>query len=487
MAELADALALGASEATREGSSPSLPTKCDGAHAGPGRSSIAQADVSHHSFYEKKREVEAVQAHVTEVNTVSREIEITVPADELKPHFDKKYKEYRPKVDIKGFRKGKAPLDIVIKLYGEMIEQDSLQEVATEFYKQAIKEKDLQPIGEPTLLDMDYKRGEKLMVKIRYDVRPEVTLKKYKGIKVTKPVHTVTEGDVEEEILRLRRMNAAMSEVDAVTNEEHVITVDMQDLDEKGMPIIGKRTQDARFYLADEKLEAPFKEALSRAEKNAEYTVQFDHDHGDHQHTVRSRLSVKKVEKVELPPFDDAFVAKITNEKVSSITAFRADLRRDLETYWKTKSDRAGINALTAELLKLHEFEVPESLVRAVMESLLKDVAGQHPNKELPADFNYDEFWHENLSYAEAQAKWALLREELLKEEQIVVADEDLVALAEREAPKINIDKERLLEYYKTSEQVRDRLIGEKLLDALMAKAKVEEVEDTKLSSGTKG
>ena len=428
-----------------------------------------------------------MEATINEVNTVAREIEITASADELKPHFEKKYNEYRPKVDIKGFRKGKAPLDIVIKLYGEMIEHDSLQEVATEFYKQAIQEKTLEPIGEPTLLDMDYKRGEKLTFKIRYDVRPEISLKKYKGVKVTRPIHLVTDNDVEEEILRLRRMNAVLSEIDAVTNEEHVVTCDMQELDEQGMPIIGKRTEDARFYLADEKLEEPFKDALRAAEKGGEYSVQFEHDHGDHKHTVHTRLSAKKIEKVELPEVDNAFVAKITNEKVSDVVAFRSDLRRDLETYWKTKSDRAAVNALTAELLKLHEFEVPESLVRAVMESLLKDVADQQPKKELPEDFNYEAFTKENAEYAQAQAKWALLREELMKKEQIVVVDDDLVALAEREAPKINIEKERLLEYYKTSDQVRDRLAGEKLLDALMASAKVEEVEDTKLSSGKEG
>jgi len=428
-----------------------------------------------------------VQANVTEVNTVAREIEIIVTADELKPHFAKKYTEYKPKVDIKGFRKGKAPLDIVIKLYGEMIEHDSLQEVATEFYKQAITEKTLEPIGEPTLLDMDYKRGEHLTFKIRYDVRPEIKLKKYKGIKVTRPVHAVTDDDVEEEILRLQRMNAVLSEVDSVTNEEHVVTCDMQELDEQGMPIIGKRTEDARFYLADEKLEKPFKKALEEAEKSGEYPVQFEHDHGDHKHTVNSRLSVKKIERVQLPDVDDAFVSKITEEKVTSVAAFRSDLRRDLETYWKTKSDRAAVNALTAELIQLHEFEVPESLVRAVMESLLKDVAGQHPNKELPEDFNYEAFMNENKEYAAAQAKWALLREELMKEEKIVVVDDDLVALAEREAPKIKIEKDRLLEYYKTSDQVRDRLAGEKLLDALMTSAKVEEVEDTKLSSGKEG
>ena len=80
-----------------------------------------------------------------------------------------------------------------------------------------------------------------------------------------------------------------------------------------------------------------------------------------------------------------------------------------------------------------------------------------------------------------------VVEDSLIRSIGIVVVDEDLVTLAEREAPKINIEKDRLLEYYKTSDQVRDRLMGEKLLDALMSKAKVEEVDDTKLTSGKEG
>jgi FKBP-type peptidyl-prolyl cis-trans isomerase (trigger factor) len=121
------------------------------------------------------------------------------------------------------------------------------------------------------------------------------------------------------------------------------------------------------------------------------------------------------------------------------------------------------------------------------MEGLLKDVAEQQPKKELPEDFEYDRFWEENKAYAEAQAKWALLREELIEAEKITVADEDLEALAEREAPRINIEKDRLLEYYKTSDQIKDRLKGEKLLDRLLSLAKVEEVDDSTLSTEKEG
>jgi FKBP-type peptidyl-prolyl cis-trans isomerase (trigger factor) len=125
--------------------------------------------------------------------------------------------------------------------------------------------------------------------------------------------------------------------------------------------------------------------------------------------------------------------------------------------------------------------------VRAVLEGLLRDVAEQYPKNQLPAEFDVDRIAHENGDYAAAQAKWALLREELIKAEGIEVADEDLQAVAERESKKINIAPDRLLEYYRTSDQVRERILGDKLIRRLMERVTVEDVEDTTLTPGKKG
>jgi len=428
-----------------------------------------------------------VEIQVNNLTDVSREVEITATAEELRPHFEKKYAEMRPKLDVKGFRKGKAPLDIVKKLYGEMIEQDSLQDVATDLYRQTIKEKNLKPIGDPTLVDMDYRRGEHLRVKIRYDIRPSIVLKNYKGIKVQRPIHTVTELEVERELLRLRRMNATFEPATVVQGEEYVVTADLQDLDPSGMPIIGKRSPGVRFYLADEQQEQPFKNALKSAETGGEYRVTFEHEHGDHKHAVNTKVMVKKIEKVVLPAFDNVFVTNITKEKVATTEEFLANLRKDLAEYWKSRADRYVLNALTGELLKMHDFLVPDSLTRAVVEGLLKEMAEEYPKKQLPDDFDYDKFWQENRSYAEAQAKWALLREEIVKAEAITVEDADFALLAGAEAEKINIDKDRLLQYYKSSDQVRERLASDKLMTRLLSLTKVEEVEESTLSTVAKG
>jgi len=424
-----------------------------------------------------------VEVTLNTLSDVSREVEILANSEDLQPHLERAYKEYRPKVDIKGFRKGKAPVELVKRLYGELIEHESLETIASELYRQVVKEKELQPIGDPTLVDIDYKRGESLRFKIRYDVRPTIELKKYKGLSVETVVHRLTDEEVEEELVRLRKINSSREEVDRVTDEEHIISTELQELDDTGLPIIGKKSDNVSFYLADPQLEQPFKDAFQSAEKGGEHHIRFEHQHDDHNHKVNLKARVTKVEKVIVPELDDEFARKVTKEKITNVKDFREGIKRDLEAYWKEKNRRNLINAIVGEIIRLHEFLVPESLIRSVLNGLLEEIRNQYPKKELPADFDVERYFQENRAYAIFQAKWALLREEIIKAENLAVDDATLESLAEREAPKIGIDKERLITYYKSSDQIKDRLVGDKLMGLLINNTKVKEIDDATLSN----
>lgn len=417
-----------------------------------------------------------MQTTINNISDVSREIEISVNASEIQRHFDKAYSDYRPKVEIKGFRKGKAPLELVKKLYGDMIEHEALPTVASELYRDAVREKQLEPIGEPVIVDMDYRRGEAFRVKIRYDIRPSIALRDYKGITVERPTHTVTDEEVEDEIRRLRKMDSTTEEADAVTDEEYVVRAQVQELDPSGVALIGKKAQDARFYLADPELEKPIREALKNAQKGGEHRVSFQHQHGDHTHDVNLKIIVSGIERVVLPEFTVDFVKKITKDKISDLQEFRSKLKEDLEAYWKEKSRRQVINTLVGEIVRRHDFQVPESLTRSVLDGLLEDVKNQSQKKQLPPDFDRERFFQENRAYAVFQSKWALLREEIVQAEKIDVTDEDLASLAERESGRIGIDKERLKEYYRSSDQIKDRLVSDKLIEFLISHAVITDV-----------
>ena len=177
---------------------------------------------------------------------------------------------------------------------------------------------------------------------------------------------------------------------------------------------------------------------------------------------------------------DDAFVAKITKNKFTSIETLRSNIKEEIIAYWKEKNERQVINSLTAEIIRRHEFQVPESLIRSVLDGLLEDVKNEYPDKRLPSEFDHEKFKEENRAYAIYQAKWALLREELIKAETVTVSDEDLEKLAEEESAKIKIPKDRLMNYYKSSDQIKDRLVGDKLLKLLIRSAKIKEIPEKK-------
>jgi trigger factor len=416
-----------------------------------------------------------MEISITDLNEVEKEMMIDVPAEELVPHFDQALKRNLPQIEIKGFRKGKAPLDLIKKIYGESIEYNSLDTVASDVYKKIVKERNINPIGEPVLTDIDYKRGEKLTFKIKYEIKPVVEVKDYKDIVVEKITHKVTDNEIENEILRLRKSNSAMTEAETATDDEHVITADMQELDESGSPLIGKKTPNMRLYLASETIYQQIKEALLGCSVGVTKRVAIETKQQDSKQINHLEFKVKKIEKVNVPDFDDAFIKKITKEKVTTVEDFRKHLRDDLETYWKERSERKLMDDIVGEIVRRHEITVPESIVKGVTDSLVEELTNRYPNKKLPAGFNEKEFREKNRSYAIFQAKWYLIRERIIEVEGLKIDEAAFDRLAETEAPKTGIDKERLLTFYKSSNAVKDRMLSEKLTAFLKEHSKITE------------
>jgi trigger factor len=188
---------------------------------------------------------------------------------------------------------------------------------------------------------------------------------------------------------------------------------------------------------------------------------------------------VKKIDKVVLPELNDGFVQTITKEKIKTVAELRESVRKDLVEYWNDRSRRQVVNGIVAEIIRRHDFQVPDSLVRTVLEGLLEDIKNQSRDKKLPENFDVEKFAQENRAYAVYQSKWALLREEIITAEGMTVEEEELEKLAESEYAKMGIEKERLKNYYRNSEQVKDRLLGEKLIAFLIKHANIKEIPAT--------
>jgi trigger factor len=416
-----------------------------------------------------------LEVNINSLSEVLYEADILVTNEELRPHFERAYEEYRPKAEVRGFRKGRVPLDIIRRLFGEAIEYKALDTVANDVYRQAMTERNIRPLGQPSMVDMDFQRGQHLRFKIKYEVKPEIKLKHYKGLKIEKPIHTVTDAEVDAEVMRLRRVNSTTSEVPSVTDAEHIVTADVQELSEAGTPLIGKKSVNVKFYLADETLAQGIKDALQAAQAGGVYRAIVESKHDTHLHSMHLAITATKVEKVRLPEFDEALVKTLTGDKVASQEEFLKSLRSDIQQYWDEQAERHVADAIVQEIVREHEFPVPETLTTSVLDALLDDVRSKSRDKALPRDFDEQKFREENRAYAIRQAKWLLLREHIAETEQISVTDTEIERLAEADAARTGIAKDRLLDYYKNSGAVSERILSDKILSFLKNHAKISE------------
>ncbi len=414
-----------------------------------------------------------MQVSINTLSDVKQEATIELTSAELQPHFDAAYAKYRTKVELKGFRKGKAPLEMIKKIYGEAIEHESLDDVANTFFHQAMDEKNIHPIGRPSMVDMDYKRGEKLQFRVEYELKPPVALKTYKGIAVERPVHTVTDEEVNEEVQQILKANSTSVPAETAADDEHVITADVQELDEAGTPLVGRKSNGVRFYLGDHTIAPELREALRGAKVGTPLDAAYQNQHGDHSHTVRLAITPKSIEKLQLPAFDETLVKKITRDKVSSPDEFKASMRADIERYWNERSEAKVADDIASEIVRGHDVTVPDAFTEALLDSYVDEVRERSRDKALPRGFDEKKYREERRTQAIWQAKWMMVKEAIADAEKITVTDEDIEKVAAEEAVRIGLEKEKLLPHYKKSEAVKDRILSEKIMVFLKQNATI--------------
>ncbi len=404
-------------------------------------------------------------------NDCEQEMHITMSQEELAPHFEKAYREAAPALEIKGFRKGKVPMHMIKKMFGASIEYQAVEDISNDLFRKEIEARNINPIGTPTIVKLDFKPGTPLTYAIKYEMRPQFELKDYSVLTIEKYIHISNDTELNNEIERLQQTNSTLEEAQKIDDENYVATVDMVDFDEKGKILSTSKREGMRIYLKEKSTEKEIKEALQGISVGEVKEVKFTHQHGDHSHNVHLQLTVKKIEKVILPAVDDALAQKISNGKFQTIEELKQNIKKDLEDFWKERGDRRFENDLLSEIVKQYDFTIPESLIQNVTDTFIDDAKNQQPNKQLPKNFNEKQYREQSRETAIWQSKWLLIKEQFIAKEKI-----EIEKIAEEESAKLNIDKERLVNFYKSSDNALERLKYNRLIDILKQNVKITEV-----------
>ncbi len=413
-----------------------------------------------------------------DIDRSKRSIEAELSYEELTPHFDKAAAEYKKKATIPGFRKGKAPLNMIKKLYGDGLEYNALEDIANDVFQKYIIDNNVDILGKGAITDMDYKPKEKLNFKIEYEVMPEIKIDKFKGLELRKTKYIIDDSLVDDEIQYHKFRNAA-NEIDGIASDDnYIITVDLQNLDEAGNILIGQSQKDLRIYLGNAEIYPEFKEGFKGIKEGEVKIIDSKNAEGG---PKKVQVSCTKVEKIVYPEMNEEFFKKVTGKDgINTEEEFKAEIKGELEKIYDGISDRKLRADTISEMIKENDVEAPDVYVNFILKAMIDDLKHQYPKHELPKDFNAEEFKKEKRVDAIIQSKWYLIREKLIESEKITVSEEDYKKIAEENSAKYNIPADKLIESYKDNEDVKMKIMNDKVLDLILENAKIEEISELK-------
>ena len=419
-----------------------------------------------------------MEYNLTKVNSCSRELEVILKYDEVKPVYQEVLDKYIKKSNIPGYRKGKVPLHILMKNFSASIEEDFKDEVVNTFSKKYFEENKQYPIDYIKVAQLDYKENEDMKFKVIYDVYPEFELQKYKDMEIQKPFIKTSDEEVEYEVNRILEQEKSLTVAEVAEDEKHIVTADIQEIDDAGTPVIGKNEKDAKIALNDPAVLQKVRTAIIKSKVGDEIKISLSEEESQTKQKVNFVISVKQVEKIVYPELTEDFIKKVTRNEESTVEGLKENLRKKIQMYFDDTSDNAFKNNLYDELVKNNPFDVPNIMLTNYLDDVVANMKNQQQkNKNFLSSFNEAEYKEQHRESALVSIKSFILKFKIVEAEKLTVDDVDLSIYAEKEATRLGMEKEKILGYIKTSEQIKENILENKFLEFMKENNKIIETD----------
>lgn len=425
-------------------------------------------------------------------------LEITVEAEKFENAMKKVYFQNAKYFNIPGFRKGKAPMNIVEKYYGEQIfYEDAFNEVATEAYEEAIKENKIEAVSRPEVDIAQMEKGKDLIFSAVVQTKPEVKLGKYKGVEIEKIEYKADKKAVDHELGHMQEHNSRLITVDDRPLENgDTATIDFEGFVD-GVAFDGGKAEGHELEIGSGAFIPGFEEQLVGMEIDGEKEIKvtfpkeyFSKELAGKDATFKVKLH--EIKKKELPELDDEFAKDVSefdtlDELKKSI---KEKLTKNNEQRAKYETEDAAIKAVCEE----SELDVPSGMIELEIDNMLKDfeqrLAYQGLNLEQYLKMlgkTEEEIRKEYEPQAIEAIKSRLVLEAVIKAEKIEASEEEVKAKMEEMAKSYGKDVEELSKNENLKNYLEDGIKSEKALEFIVANAKfAEKKKETKKTTASK-
>ena len=415
---------------------------------------------------------------------INQSLDIVVPNKEVEKLVAEKLKIAQKDSKLKGFRKGKAPLDVVTNIYGPEIRQEVIFDLATKSFHKQAEDQDLRIVSRPNLIPEKMEEGKDVKFKATFEIYPEISVGSLSRLSYTKPNCTITDEDLDKTVLNLQKRMSKWESSDAPSEDGDQVKINfIGKID--GEEFEGGSANDFPIELGSKSMIEGFEDGLIGLKKDEEKTLElkFPDDYGKPELASKSvsfEVKVIEISKAVLPDLDEEFFkgtgieAKDTEDYKKQVLV---KLEEDLDNILKGKVRQN----LYDSLVEANEFDVPKAMIDSEISNMKLDTArrmGMDP-KDMKEELFPNEMFEEE---ALKRVKVGMLLNKIIEDNEFKPDPDKVKEIIEERAKNYKEPQQVINYFYSDEEQLKNIesiSLEEQVVDLLTSSAKSKEEELT--------
>lgn len=409
---------------------------------------------------------------------------IEVSAEKFEEAMKAAYKKSVGKISVPGFRKGKAPMSIIEKMYGsDVFYEDAANIIIPEEYEKEVETSEVEPVARPSVDIVQIEKGKSFIFTATVAIKPDVTLGKYKEIEVEKMSSEVSDDEVMESLKSEQEKNASLVSVeDRAAETGDTVTIDFEGFTD-GEAFEGGKGTDYPLVLGSHSFIDTFEDQLvgKNIGDSVEVNVTFPEEYQAKELAGKPALfkvDIKKIEKKVLPEIDDELAQDVS--EFDTLDEYKADIRAKLLEKKEKENKAKKEDEVIEKIIEAAEMEIADDMVTAQTEIMLRDFAQNIQMQGISIEqymqftgYTAESMMEQMRPQALKRIQSRLVLEAVAKEENIEASDEDLDAKLESMAKAYGMEAAKLKETVgeKELEQIKEDIKVEKAVEFVTASA----------------
>lgn len=407
-----------------------------------------------------------------------------IEAEKFDEAMKKVYSKTAKYFTIPGFRKGKAPMNIVEKHYGsEIFYEDTFNELVPDIYDNAIKENNIEAVSKPTIDISQMEKGKNLIFTAVVQIKPEVTLGKYKGIELKKIEYTVSDKDVEHELGHMAEHNARLVSIEDRPVENGDTTVIDFEGSIDGVPFEGGKAEKHELEIGSGTFIPGFEDQVigMKLEEEKDITVTFPEDYFSKELAGKPavfKVKLHEIKKKELPKMDDEFAKDVS--EFDTLEELKKDIKDKMQKENEEKAKYETEDLAIKTVCDNVKIEIPSGMIETEIDNMVKDVEQRLQYQGLTLQQYYSlsgktetVVRDEMKEQAEKSVKSRLVLEAVIKAEELKVEDSEVEEKLKEMAKNYNRPEEDMLKNDYLKDYIRENRKVEKAIEFIVKNAKI--------------